>query len=366
MDSLVSGFIIWLDKIMTIRKNSNKIKVLIVDDSAIMRQFLTDVISSSSEMEVVGTSIDPYFAINKIQNLQPDVLTLDVQMPRMDGLTFLSKLMTSYPMPVVMVSNFTAEGSQEAIKAMQLGAIDFIQKPVYGEISSKEALLDFTRRLLEKIKIASKTKVKKDPVLVKDILVKKIEPSRVISNKVLAIGASTGGVAIISDILSSLKEKVPAIVIVQHMPEGFTRAFADRVNMISKIHVKEAEQGDRLYQGTALIAPGSKHIVIRKADNGYIVEINDDPPLNRHRPSVDKLFDSVADAAGNNGTGIILTGMGDDGARGLLKMKSSGARTIAQDKESSIIFGMPYKAIEIGAADEVMSIEQIINYINRI
>ncbi len=343
-----------------------KRKILIVDDSAVMREFLTDIISSSPEFEVVGTSIDPIFAVKKINALKPDVLTLDVEMPRMDGLTFLSKLMSSYPMPVVMVSNFTAEGSEQAIKAMQLGAIGFIQKPKYEEISGRESLLEFTQKLHEKLTEASKSRIhaKDELTLEKEILVKKIEPSKIISDRVIAIGASAGGVPVLFDILSNLGTKVPAIVIVQHMPGGFTRAFADRINMSSKIAVKEAEQGDRLYRGTALIAPGNSHMLIRQAGNGYMAEISDDPPFNRHKPSVDRLFHSVSESAGKNASGIILTGMGDDGARGLLSMLQSGATTIAQDRESSTIFGMPAKAIEIGAAEKVMNIAQITDYIN--
>ncbi|MCU0822116.1 MAG: chemotaxis response regulator protein-glutamate methylesterase [Spirochaetes bacterium] len=343
-----------------------KTKVLIVDDSAVMRQFLTDVISSSPEFEVVGTSIDPYFAVKKINALHPDIITLDVEMPRMDGLTFLAKIMSSRPMPVIMVSNFTTEGSVQAIKAMQLGAIDFIQKPKYEDISSKEALLDFSQRLIEKLVSASKStiKVKNELLLEKEILVKKIEPSKIISDRVVAIGASAGGVPVLFDILTSIGTEVPAIVIVQHMPEGFTKAFAERIDMSSKILVKEAEHGDRLYKGTALIAPGNRQMLIRHSGTGYAVEINDDPPFNRHKPSVDILFHSVSESVGKNASGIILTGMGNDGARGLLAMLESGAATIAQDKESSIIFGMPFKAIEIGAAQKTMNIAQIINYIN--
>lgn len=344
----------------------NKIRVLIVDDSAVMREFLTDIISSSPKFEVAGTAIDPVYALKKINTLHPDIITLDIEMPKMDGLTFLSKIMSSYPMPVVMVSNITAEGSEQAIKAMQLGAINFIQKPKFEDINSKEALLDFTRRLIEKLIEASKSNIKTKylPLPGKEMPVKKIVPSKIISERVIAIGSSAGGVPVLFDILSSLGAEVPAIVIAQHMPGGFTRAFADRINMSSKILVKEAEQGDRLYSGTALIAPGNRHMLIRKTQNGYMTEISDDPPFNRHKPSVDKLFYSVSESVDKNAFGIILTGMGDDGAKGLLSMLQKGATTIAQDRESSMIFGMPLKAIEIGAAQKVMNIAQITQFIN--
>ncbi len=342
-----------------------KIKVLIVDDSAVIRQFLTDVLSSSPAIEVIGTSMDAYFAVDKIKNLQPDVLTLDVEMPRMDGLTFLSKLMISHPLPVVMVSHFTSEGSKEAIEALHLGAVDFIQKPKYEDISNKEVLLNFTQTLTDKIIIASKTRVKNKPKLMKEIIpVKKVDRSMEFSNAVIAIGASTGGVAAISDILSGLRDDLPGIIIVQHMPEEFTKSFAASANEISKISIKEAEHGDRIYKGCAFIAPGDRHMLLRKDAMGFAIELNDDEPFGRHRPSVDKLFYSVAEAAGSKSIGILLTGMGEDGARGLSDIREAGAVTIVQDEESSVVFGMPMKAIEIGAAQMVKNIDGIISYLN--
>ncbi len=340
-----------------------KTKVLIVDDSAIMRKFLSDIISSSPNFKVIGTSIDPIDALKDIKNLKPDVITLDIEMPRMDGLTFLSRLMVIYPMPVVMVSNFTADGSDEAIRAIQLGAIDFIQKPRYSEINTKDSLLNFTNKLLEKIYTASKTNINKRLVLRKYKTVKKKKPFNKVSNNIIAIGASAGGVKAISDILSELDDNLPGIVIVQHMLVGFTKAFADRVDKISKIHIKEAKGGEIIYNGTALIAPGNRHMLLKNSVRGFEVELNDDEPFGQHKPSVDILFSSIAKAAGSHACGVLLTGMGEDGAKGLLNMREKGAVTVAQDEQSSIVFGMPMKAIELGGAQMIKNIEQITKYL---
>ncbi|MDY6969644.1 MAG: chemotaxis response regulator protein-glutamate methylesterase [Spirochaetota bacterium] len=356
----------------------NTIKVLIVDDSAVTRKLLNEALSRSKAIEVVGTALDPYIAVNKIKNLHPDVLTLDIEMPRMDGITFLSKLMISQPMPVVMVSSLTDNGAKATVKALELGAIDFILKP---NIDDEDSWESFSEELIEKVIIAGKSKVKRKNLDLKpashisDIKVSEKYTADVILSKknlvqqkiskeaVIAIGASTGGTEVIAEILRSLPNNVPGILIVQHMPEKFTKVFADRVNGISRLYVKEAEHGDRLYQGMVLVAPGNYHMLLRNDSEGYWVEINDGPPVNRHRPAVDVLFRSFAQIAGKNSAGFLLTGMGNDGAAGLLEIKEAGLSTIAQDEESSVVFGMPAEAIKIGAADMVMNISSAISYI---
>jgi two-component system chemotaxis response regulator CheB len=363
----------------------NRIKVLIVDDSAVMRKALTDALSRSSMIEVVGTAIDPYIAVTKIQKLNPDVMTLDIEMPRMDGITFLSKLMVSHPMPVIMVSALTEEGAAKTIEALQKGAVDFVLKPRLDDPQSWDR---FSEELLEKVTGAVGSKIKRriltrpEPMPAPPpsapagmrveqkytadvILPKAVKPVRnEVSDTIIAIGASTGGTEVIAEILSNLPETVPGIVIVQHMPEKFTEAFANRVNTMSRLYVKEAETGDRANKGMALIAPGNRHMLLKNDGRGYYVEINDGLPVNRHRPSVDVLFRSVAQYAGKKSIGILLTGMGADGAAGLLEMNENGSVTIAQDEASSVVFGMPREAIKLGAADMVKNIKEIIAYIN--
>jgi len=353
------------------------IKVLIVDDSAVMRKMLAEALSRSRQIEVVGTALDPYIAVNKIRKLSPDVLTLDIEMPRMDGLTFLSKIMVANPMPVIMVSGFTEKGAAETIKALELGAVDFILKPKRDDAASWDR---FSSELIEKVVIASSSKVKRKierkgkmpvpPIQVlekhsADVILPIGKPSRssVSSETVIALGASTGGTEAIAEILSNLHEDVPGIAIVQHMPEKFTEAFANRMNSLSPLYVKEAEQGDRLFRGVALVAPGNRHMLLKQDSDGYFVEINKGLPVNRHRPSVDVLFRSVAQVAGSRAIGIQLTGMGADGASGLYEMKEARAITIAQDEASSTVFGMPREAIELGAASMVKNIQQIIEYL---
>ena len=354
-----------------------KIRVLIVDDSAVVRKYLAEVLSRARGIEVVATALDPIIAVDKIKKFEPDVLTLDVEMPRMDGLTFLSKLMIARPMPVIMVSSSTDSGARVTLKALELGAVDFILKPAIG---AEEVHHDFSRELVEKIIAASQSRVRPRPSTgagldaANDALVKHtadvvLPPKRAIrarerSEKVIAIGASTGGTEAIAAIFKDIPDDLPGIMIVQHMPEKFTRAFADRINGMAKPFVKEAEHGDRLYRGVALVAPGNRHLILRSDMNGYFVEVNDGLPVNRHRPSVDVLFRSVAQTAGRNALGILLTGMGSDGAAGLLEMKDAGAVTVAQDEASSVVFGMPREAIRIGAASRVLGIRDIISFVN--
>lgn len=356
-----------------------KIKVLIVDDSAVMRKTLTDILNQSPKIEVVGTALDPYIAVNKIKQLNPDVLTLDIEMPRMDGLTFLRKLMIANPMPVIMVSAFTDKGAVQTIKALEYGAVDFILKPNFD---STNGLEQFAQELRDKVIIASGIKsdrfttrsreraigtIEVEEKFSADIILPKVAPKvrTTHSDIIIALGASTGGTEVIAHILSNLHENVPAIAIVQHMPEKFTEAFANRVNNNSKLYVKEAVNGDRLYKGTALVAPGNRHMLVRADSEGYFVEINDGPPVNRHKPSVDVLFRSVSQVVSKS-VGILCTGMGADGAEGLEEIMQAGGMTIAQDEVSSVVFGMPREAIKRGAAKKIMNIDQMIYYINTI
>jgi len=352
----------------------NKVKVLIIDDSAVMRKFLTELLSKSSRIEVLGTAVDAAIAAKKINTLNPDVITLDVEMPGMDGLTFLHKLMIANPIPVIMVSSHTANGTDAALRALELGAFDIIGKPQFDK---PESASDFARDLVEKVIAAgaSKNKLKKRiPVKIEveqkysaDVILSKAERANKNkpTEKVIAIGASTGGTEVIDHILAELPNGCPGIIVTQHMPEKFTEAFANRVNGKSKLFVKEAKNGDRLLTDMALIAPGGKHMLLMSDRNGYWVEINDGPPVNRHRPSVDVMFRSVSKYAGDSSVGIICTGMGNDGAAGLLEMKESGAYTIAQNEESCVVFGMPREAIKLDAAKMITDIEGIINYIRK-
>lgn len=356
----------------------NKIKVLIVDDSAVMRQYLTFILSSSPMIEVVGTAIDPIIADQKISIFQPDVLTLDIEMPRMDGLTFLKKLMTVSPLPVLMVSSITDGGAKATLRALEYGAVDFICKPSNQD---SDSMKNFAELLIEKIIMVSKSKMKRSrttrilpAILQNEIIDKKFTADVILpmkdprevkgrSEKVIAIGSSTGGTEVIDEILSNLPDTLPGILIAQHMPEKFTEAFANRLNEKSDILVREARNNDRIYKGTAFVAPGGKHMLLRADKDGYRIEINEGPPVNRLKPSVDVLFRSVSLAAGKSALGIILTGMGNDGAAGLLEMKQAGAVTIAQDEASCVVYGMPNEARKLGAVDMEKNIGGIVDYI---
>lgn len=332
------------------------IKVLIIDDSAVMRCLLTEILNEAPDIEVVGASPDPIIALPKIQNLRPDVITLDVEMPRMDGLTFLGELMRTNPLPVIMISALTEKGCDVTLRALELGAVDYVQKPA---LDLKEGIRSIAEEIHRKVRIASRARVRITGKIQRPKGKEVSKDTFTTTDKIIAIGASTGGTQAITEIITSLPESIPGIVIVQHMPPLFTRSFAKRLDSISRLDVKEAETGDRVLRGTVLIAPGDRHMIIRRNGAMYYTEITDEPMVNFVRPSVDVLFSSVSRAAGKNAIGIILTGMGEDGARGLLEMKNSGAFTIAQDEESSIVFGMPRKAIEIGAAERVASIDEI-------
>jgi len=345
----------------------SKIKVLIVDDSALVRQTLSDLINSDPELEVIGTANDPYAAVEKIAVQKPDVITLDIEMPKMDGLSFLKKIMKQHPIPTVICSSLADEGSEVVIRALELGAIEIIQKPKIGVV---DFLTESKIRIIDSIKAAAKANLKKyrplsnlkvEPKLSSDVVIEKPEKFDFIetTDKVIVIGASTGGTEALRVLLQSMPVDCPGIAIVQHMPENFTRSFAKRLDEICKIDVKEAENGDLIINGRALIAPGNKHMLLKRSGAKYYVEIKDGPLVSRHRPSVDVLFRSAAQYVGKNAYGVILTGMGDDGAKGMLEMKEAGAFNIAQSEESCVVFGMPKEAIELGAVDKVLNLELI-------
>ena len=333
------------------------IRVLIVDDSAVVRQVLREQLSKHEDIEVVGDATDPYVARDKIVNLHPDVITLDVEMPRMDGLSFLAKLMKHFPMPVVMVSSLTPANSDMAMRALELGAVEVVPKP-----GSTYSTPDVDKRLVWAIRAAASASVKK-PVAA-DASDARV-PARSINidttHKVIAIGASTGGTVALEAVLAGLPITAPGTVIVQHMPEAFTGAFAKRLNGISEMDVREASEGDPVVPGVALIAPGDKHLLLQISGARYYARVKDGPLVHHQRPSVDVLFQSVARSAGKNAVGAILTGMGADGAKGLLEMHSKGARTIAQNSETCVVFGMPREAIALGSVDKVLPIQQIAN-----
>jgi two-component system, chemotaxis family, protein-glutamate methylesterase/glutaminase len=341
-----------------------RIRVLVVDDSALMRRMLTELLSRDPGIEVVGAAPDPYIARDKILRLHPDVLTLDVEMPRMDGLTFLEKLMRAHPMPVVMVSSLTPRGGETTLRALELGAVDFVPKPHPDLVARMPEVIP---EILEKIKAAAAARPRPlppvraaaSPRAAGRAATPASAPLLRTTQRVIALGASTGGTEAIREFLAEMPADAPGIVIVQHMPEKFTRVFAERCDGLCTIRVKEAEDGDRVLQGHALIAPGNYHLKLCRDGANYAVRIEQSPPVNRHRPSVDVLFESAAAAAGLNAVGVILTGIGADGARGLLAMKRAGARTIAQDEATCVVFGMPREAIALGAADHVLPLSKI-------
>lgn len=342
-----------------------KISVLIVDDSAVVRRTLKDLLESDPALFVLGTAADPYVAANIMKETIPQVITLDIEMPRMDGLTFLQKIMTQHPLPVIICSSVAERGSENALRAMEYGAVDIIEKP---KIGTQQFLQESKIRICDAVKAAARAKmqpcrgaVRVERKLSADAILEKASRTRAIetTEKIVAVGASTGGTEALRVFLEGLPGDSPGIVIVQHMPENFTRAFANRLNQTCAMEVKEATQGDSVLRGRALIAPGNRHLLLKRSGARYYVEIKEGPLVSRHRPSVDVLFRSVARYAGANAVGVIMTGMGDDGAKGMQEMKEAGASTIAQDEATSVVFGMPQEAIKLNCVDVIAPLEAI-------
>jgi len=328
-----------------------KTKVLIVDDSALIRSVMSEIVSSQADMEVVGTAPDPLVARELIKKTNPDVLTLDVEMPKMDGLDFLEKLMRLRPMPVLMVSSLTERGSEITMRALELGAVDFVTKP---KISIQSGMREYTELITDKIRAAARARVKRTVISATPTMALPSMRSPLISSeKLIIIGASTGGTEAIREFLMQMPSDCPGILIAQHMPEGFTTSFARRLDSLCKISVVESSGNERVLPGHAYIAPGHSHLLLTRSGANYMTKIEQTDPVNRHRPSVDVLFRSAALAAGKNAVGVILTGMGKDGAAGMLEMKNAGAQNFAQDEASCVVFGMPREAIAIGATHEV-------------
>ena len=342
------------------------IRLLIIDDSALVRKILSIELSKYRDIEVVGTAVDPYVARNKIVELRPDVVTLDLEMPRMNGLTFLAKLMKFYPLPVVVVSSLAPKNSEAAIRALELGAVEVICKP-----GSAYRTPDISRQLIKAIRAAASARItKQQGTLETSVTGNATLPFHLqTTHKVLAIGASTGGTQAIESVLRSLPATSPGTLIVQHMPEQFTTTFAQRLNQICQMEVREAQDNDSVMPGVALIAPGNRHMVLQQSGAHYRARIKNGPAVNHQRPSVDVLFQSVARSAASNAIGVLLTGMGADGAKGLLAMHETGAYTLAQDEQTCVVFGMPKEAISLGAVDDVVPIQRIpqaiVNFLQR-
>jgi len=344
-----------------------KINVLIVDDSAVVRSVLTQLLGKDPAINVIGAAIDPIFAMERMKREWPDVIVLDVEMPRMDGISFLKKIMSERPTPVVICSTLTEKGAETTIQALSAGAVSIVTKP---KIGLKNFLEDSSSDIVSAVRTAASVRLKQLAVSYDQLKIspklkeKALVPSAVIAlarttERIVAIGTSTGGTQALESVLTVLPRVCPGMVIVQHMPEKFTAAFAARLNSISEVEVREAKNNDRVMPGLALIAPGGRHLQLRRSGAQYFVEVMDGPLVNRHRPSVDVLFRSVAKIAGKNALGIIMTGMGDDGARGLLEMRNAEAHTIAQDASSCVVFGMPKEAIKRGAAEKIVSLSMI-------
>jgi two-component system chemotaxis response regulator CheB len=355
---------------------SGKIKVMLVDDSAVVRQVLSALLSKDPEIEVIGSASDPIFAMDKMNQRWPDVVVLDVEMPRMDGITFLKKLMSVRPTPVIICSTLTEKGTATSMQAMAAGAVGIVTKPKAG---LKNFLEQDDGDIVQAVKAAASADMRRVKALtmpglnpaqkltlnqVMPISELKAEAMSVTTDKLVAIGTSTGGTQALELVLKMLNRTTPGIVIVQHMPEKFTAAFADRLNKICEIEVLEAKNGDRVINGRALVAPGGRHMQVKRSGAQYHVEIFDAPPVNRHRPSVDVLFRSVAKCAGANALGVIMTGMGDDGALGLLDMHKAGAETIAQDEKSCVVYGMPKEAVKLGAVSHIHPLQEIAGIID--
>ena len=339
------------------------IKVLVIDDSALMRALLTEIIGGAADLKVVGAAPDPIAARDMIKSLNPDVLTLDIEMPKMNGLEFLDRLMRLRPMPVVMISSLTKSGSEVTMQALEMGAVDFIAKPRMENVSLLESYADEIR---DKIRTAYGARLKAGlRVVPGQAAAAPLRTGgtplsrRVLEDKLIAIGASTGGTEAIKAVLKDLPQEVPGIVMVQHMPESFTASFAARLDSLSRVTVIEAKGGERILPGHAYLAPGHSHLLVKRSGNGYVTELAQSEPVNRHRPAVDVLFRSVAQHVRGNAIGVILTGMGKDGAQGMLEMRQAGAWNIGQDQDSCVVYGMPREAAQVGAVEEVAPLNQI-------
>lgn len=381
----------------------HKIRVLVVDDSAVVRQSLSAILEADPEIEVMGTAADPIIAVKKIMREVPDVITLDIEMPRMDGLTFLRKIMAQRPIPVVVISSLTTRGTEAAMKALEYGASEVIGKPAMNpDVFFQESHI----MLCDAVKAAAMSKIRRvkaddiqervnptrpaapapisapristtiptaqiahvQPKYTADAILEKSNAADTVvpTEKIIVLGSSTGGTEAIRVLLSAMPDDMPGIAIVQHMPEGFTRSFSNSLNQISRLNVKEAENGDKLYRGRVLIAPGNKHMLLKRVGREYFVEIKEGPLVNRHRPSVDVLFRSAARYAGSNAIGVILTGMGNDGARGMKEMHDAGVHTIAQDEQSCVVYGMPKEAVKAGGVDDVVPLDKIDQHLVRL
>jgi two-component system chemotaxis response regulator CheB len=345
----------------------SKIKVMVIDDSAVVRQTLQDILDADPGIEVVAVAQDPYIAVEKLRKIEPDVITLDVEMPRMDGVTFLKKLMRQHPIPVVICSSLVGDGTQTLLNALEAGAVEIIQKPAIG---TRRFLEDSRILITDAVKAAAQSRPRRQrPVntavpnkkLSADVMMQRAGAQAMAetTEKVIVIGASTGGTEAIREILTEMPLGCPGIVIVQHMPESFTRSFAQRLDSLCRISVKEAADGDAVIRGRALIAPGNRHTLLKRSGARYYVEVKDGPLVSRHRPSVDVLFRSTARYAGKNAVAAVLTGMGDDGADGLCELSEAGAWTCAQDEASSVVYGMPREAVKRGGTNRQLALNQI-------
>ena len=352
---------------------ATQIHVLIVDDSALVRKSLAQILGEDPDICVMGTASDPFFAAQKMKTRVPDVITLDVEMPRMDGLTFLQKIMTQHPLPVVICSSLTGNGSETAMKALEFGAVEVIQKPALG---TRQFIHESRIRIIDAVKAAAQTRIRKTetvhreiaPKLTADVMLKRYSASGPVGktrDKIITVGASTGGTEALRIFCQALPPDAPGTVVVQHMPEHFTRTFARRLDQLSRVRVREARNHDAVLPGQVLIAPGDQHMLLKRGKTGYYVEVRTGPLVSRHRPSVDVLFRSAARYAGPNCIGVIMTGMGDDGARGMVELKEAGALTIAQDQATSVVFGMPKEAIRRKAVDMVLPLQDIAEEILR-
>jgi two-component system chemotaxis response regulator CheB len=352
-----------------------KISVLVIDDSALVRQTLCDILNSDPEIVVIGSAADPILAAERMRTVIPDVITLDVEMPRMDGLTFLQKLMSQHPIPVVMCSSLTERGNETALKALEYGAVDIITKPKMG---TKQFIEESRIRICDAVKGAAAARMgplramntmkEVSPKYTADVIMEKPNTKAMIqtTEKVVVVGASTGGTEALRVFLEMLPPDTPGIVIVQHMPENFTAAFAKRLDSLCRVTVKEAQDNDTVVRGRALIAPGNHHMLLKRSGARYYVEIKDGPLVSRHRPSVDVLFRSAARYAGKNAVGVIMTGMGDDGAHGMKEMFDGGAVTIAQDEATCVVYGMPHEAVKLGGVNKIMPLQNIAHEVLRL